>query len=333
MACVGICPVGIEHVPVIVEMRRAPVEQGGMDPLVQKALQNIQKRGNSFGKNRKKRPAWTGKLDFGIKDARTEAVDVLWFVGDFASFDPRYQRVSADFARILRAAGVDFGILYEDESKAGNDVRRIGEEGLYQHLAETNIELLAGCDFRRIVTTDPHSFNTLKNEYPAFGGAYEVEHASTLVARLLREERIPLRKTLGGRRGTFRDPCHPGRYNRGYDGPREAIGRPGAELAEMKRSRDNSFCCGGGGRIWTPDPVGPEKPLENRRREAARIEGLETIVVGCPKCMNMLEDARKTTNNEANFEIREVIELVTECLCEAPAETDTASPAPLEAAE
>lgn len=318
-ACVEICPVGIEHVPIIVDMRRALVEEGDMDPMVQKALQNIQKRGNSFGENKKKRPAWTKKLDFEIKDARAEPVDVLWFVGDFASFDPRYQRVSADFARILRAADVDFGILYEDESNSGNDVRRIGEEGLYQHLAETNIEVLGECDFKRIVTTDPHSFNTLKNEYPEFGGTYEVEHASSFVARLLGENRIPLKKTLDGRRVTFHDPCHLGRYNKGYDGPRDAIKSLGADLVEMKRSRDNSFCCGaGGGRIWTPDPVGLEKPSENRVREAAGIEGLETIVVSCPKCMNMLEDARKTTDNEDNFEIREVIELVAECLDDGP---------------
>ncbi|MGQ3674980.1 heterodisulfide reductase-related iron-sulfur binding cluster [Xanthobacter sp. TB0139] len=317
-ACVEICPVGIEHVPVIVEMRRALVEQGEMDPMVQKSLQNIQKRGNSFGETKKKRQAWTKRLDFEIKDARAEAVDVLWFVGDFASFDPRYQRVSADFARIMRAAGIDFGILYEDESNAGNDVRRVGEEGLYQHLAENNIEVLSGCEFKRIVTTDPHSYNTLKNEYPEFGGTYEVEHASAFIARLLNENRIPLNKKLDGQRVTFHDPCHLGRYNKGYDGPREAIKSLGVDLVELKRSRDNSFCCGaGGGRIWTPDPVGLEKPSENRVREAATIEGLETLVVSCPKCMNMLEDARKTTNNEDNFEIREVIELVAECLDES----------------
>lgn len=319
-ACVEICPVGIEHVPVIVEMRRALVEQGEMDPMVQKALQNIQKRGNSFGEMKKKRPAWTKKLDFEIKDARTEPVDVLWFVGDFASFDPRYQRASIDFARILKAANVDFGILYEDESNSGNDVRRVGEEGLYQHLAESNIELLNECEFKRIVTTDPHSFNTIKNEYPEFGGKFDVEHASAFIARLLDEDRIPLKKNLNGRRVTFHDPCHLGRYNKGYDGPRDAIRKLGADLVEMKRSRDNSFCCGaGGGRIWTPDPTGMEKPSENRVREAATIEGLETIVVSCPKCMNMLEDARKTTNNEENFEVREVIELVAECLDDSAA--------------
>ena len=314
-ACVEICPVGIEHVPIIVEMRRQLVEQGDMDPAVQTALQHIQNKGNSFGENKRKRPAWTKNLDFEIKDARKEAVDLLWFVGDFASFDPRSQKVSQSFARILRAAGVDFGILFEAEMTAGNDVRRVGEEGLYQHLAETNIETLEGCDFKRIVTTDPHSFNTLKNEYPEFGGQYDVEHASTLIRRMLDSGEIKLRKNLNNSTVTFHDPCHLGRLNKGYDAPRESIRMLGATLVEMKRSRDNAFCCGaGGGRIWTPDPTDKEKPSENRMREAAEIPGLETFVVGCPKCMNMFEDSVRSTGNEENIKVRELIELVEECM-------------------
>lgn len=314
-ACVEICPVGIEHVPMIVEMRRQLVEEGDMDPAVQTALQNIHKRGNSIGENKRKRPAWTKKLDFEIKDARKESVDVLWFVGDFASFDPRYQKVSQSFARILHAAGVDFGILFEAEMTAGNDVRRVGEEGLYQHLAETNIETLEACDFKRVVTTDPHSFNTLKNEYPEFGGQYDVEHASTLIRRMLTDGQLKLRKNLSDSTVTFHDPCHLGRLNKGYDAPRESINMLGANLVEMERSRDNSFCCGaGGGRIWTPDPTDMEKPSENRMREAAEIQGLDTFVVSCPKCMNMFEDSVKSTGNEENIKVRELIELVEECM-------------------
>ena len=314
-ACVEICPVGIEHVPMIVEMRRQLVEQGDMEPAVQTALQHIQKKGNSFGENKRKRPAWTKKLDFEIKDARKEPVDVLWFVGDFASFDPRYQKVSQSFSRILHAAGIDFGILFEAEMTAGNDVRRVGEEGLYQHLAETNIETLQECDFKRIVTTDPHSFNTLKNEYPEFGGQYDVEHASTLIRHLLANGEIELRKNLNNTTVTFHDPCHLGRLNDGYDAPRESIQMLGATLVEMKRTRGNSFCCGaGGGRIWTPDPTDKEKPSENRMREAAEIQGLETFIVSCPKCMNMFEDSVKSTGNEENIKVRELIELVEECM-------------------
>jgi Fe-S oxidoreductase len=313
-ACVEICPVGIEIVPMIVEMRRPLVEQGEMDSTVQMALQQIEKKGNSFGENKRKRPAWTKKLDFEIKDARKEAVDVLWFVGDFASFDPRYQKVSQAFARILHSAGADFGILFEAEMNAGNDVRRVGEEGLYEHLAESNIETFGQCQFNRIVTTDPHSFNTIKNEYPDFGGQYEIEHASTMIQRMLANDEIKLKKKLD-RKVTYHDPCHLGRLNNGYDAPRESIKILGGNLVEMERTRDNSFCCGaGGGRIWIPDPTDKEKPSENRMKEAARIEGLQVFAVGCPKCMNMFEDSVKSTGNEGKIKVQELIELVEECM-------------------
>jgi Fe-S oxidoreductase len=313
-ACVEICPVGIEHVPMIVDMRRALVEAGDMEATLQTALQNIQKKGNSFGENKRKRSAWTKKLDFEIKDARKEPVDVLWFVGDFAAFDPRYQKVSQAFARILHQAGVDFGILYEAEMNAGNDVRRVGEEGLYDHLAEANIETLSGCQFKNIVTTDPHSYNTIRNEYPDFGGKFRIEHASALIGRMLASGQIKLKKKLD-LKVTYHDPCHLGRLNKGYEPPRESIRMLGADLVEMERSRDNSFCCGaGGGRIWMPDPTGKEKPSENRMKEAARIPDLDVFVVNCPKCMNMFEDAVKSTGNEENFKVKELIELVAECM-------------------
>lgn len=313
-ACVEICPVGIEHVPMIVEMRRALIEDGEMDPMLQNTLQAIHKSGNSFGDSKRKRPNWTKKLDFTIKNAKKEPVDVLWFVGDYASFDPRYQKVSQDFARILNASGVDFGILYEAEMTAGNDVRRVGEEGLYQHLAESNIAILEACDFKRIVTTDPHSYNTIKNEYPEFGGKYEIEHASAMIQRMLDRQEIKLVKKLDYK-VTYHDPCNLGRYNKGFNPPREAIKSLGANLVEMDRNRENSFCCGaGGGRIWHADPIGQEKPSENRVKEAGKIKDLDVMVVNCPKCMTMMEDAVKSTGHEKDFVVKELIELVAECM-------------------
>ena len=313
-ACVEICPVGIEHVPMIVEMRRALVEEGEMDAAVQTALQNVQKKGNSIGENKRKRAAWSKKLEFKIKDARKEPVAVLWFVGDYASFDPRYQKVAQTFARILHASGVDFGILYEGEMTAGNDVRRVGEEGLFEHVAESNIETLAGCDFQRIVTSDPHSYNTLKNEYPEFGGEYLVEHATQMLRRMLAAGSIPLVRKLD-RTVTYHDSCHLGRLNKEYDAPRDTLASIGVNIVEMPRNRDNAFCCGaGGGRIWTPDPLDKEKPSENRMREAAEIQGIDAFVVNCPKCMNMFEDAVKSTGNDDKLEVIEVIELVASCM-------------------
>ncbi len=313
MACVEICPVAVEHVPIIVQMRRRLVEGGDMDPLLQKTLQTIHKSGNSFGEFRRKRGAWTKALPFAVKDARKEPVDVLWFVGDYASFDPRNQKVSQTFARLLHAADVDFGILYEAEANAGNDVRRVGEEGLYEHLAESNVSALAGASFQRIVTTDPHSFNTIRNEYPQFGGRYEIAHYTSFVVELLAQRRLRFQRRLGYR-ATYHDPCHLGRFNRQYDAPRELLRRTGCELVEMPRNRDNSFCCGaGGGRIWIPDPVGKDKPAQLRMREAAQIEGLQVFVVACPKDLTMFEDAAKTTGNEGKIVVKELLELLDEC--------------------
>lgn len=313
-ACVEICPVAVEHVPMVAQMRRAAVDRGQMPEAVQAPLKSLHKNGNAFGESRRKRPAWARKLPFRIKDARKEPVEVLWFVGDFASFDPRYQKVSQSFARILHAAGVDFGILYEGESSAGNDVRRLGEEGLYQHLAATNASVLGKARFERIVTTDPHSYNTLRNEYGEFGAEYPVEHASAFLQSLLEQERLELARPLP-RRVSFHDPCHLGRYNRGFEPPRQVLRRLGTDLVELPRSRENAFCCGGGGgRVWQPDAPGRQRVSANRIEEAAGVEGLQTLVVSCPKCMTMLEDAAKTGGHQERFEVRELIELVAEAM-------------------
>jgi Fe-S oxidoreductase len=322
MACVEICPVAIEHVPIIVQLRRKLVEDGEMDPLLQKTLQTIHKTGNSFGESKRKRAAWTKALPFPVKDARKEPVDLLWFVGDYASFDPRNQKVTQTFAGLLHQAGVDFGILYEAESNAGNDIRRVGEEGLYEALATSNIGALSTAKFKSIVTTDPHSYNTIRNEYPDFGGKYAIEHYTTVIQRLLESGALAVSRKLNYR-VTFHDPCHLGRFNKGYDAPRNILRLLGCELVEMGRCRDNSFCCGaGGGRIWIPDPVGAEKPAQNRMREAAAIDGLQVYVVSCPKDLTMFEDALKTTGNEGKFVVRELIELLREAVA-APAAAAT----------
>jgi Fe-S oxidoreductase/nitrate reductase gamma subunit len=320
MACVEICPVAVEHVPIIVQMRRKLVEDGAMDPLLTKTLQTIHKTGNSFGESKRKRGAWSKPLPFPVKDARKEPVDVLWFVGDYASFDPRNQKVSQIFASLLHEAGVDFGILYDGESNAGNDVRRVGEEGLYEVLATANVNALSGASFKSIVTTDPHSFNTIRNEYPDFGGKYEIQHYTTLARQLFQEGRLRVTNPLKYR-VTFHDPCHLGRFNKGYEAPRDLLKLLGCELVEMGRSRANSFCCGaGGGRIWVPDPVGAEKPAQNRIKEAATIPGLEVYVVSCPKDLTMFEDAVKTTGNEGKFVVKELIELIREATSASTAE-------------
>jgi Fe-S oxidoreductase/nitrate reductase gamma subunit len=317
-ACVEACPVGIEQAPIINQLRRRLVEEGELPSNLQSTLQTIHKSGNSFGERARKRGRWTEELDFEVKDARKEPVDVLWFVGDYASFDPRSQRVTRALARLFRAAEVDFGILYDGERNSGNDVRRAGEEGLFEALAEQNIATLAECDFGRIVTSDPHSLNTLRNEYPELGGAWSVAHHTGLLHELIEDDRLPVRGQLEYR-VTYHDPCYLGRHNGGYDAPRRILEALGCTLVEMPRNRDNSFCCGaGGGRIWIPDEPGAERPSENRIHEAVGLGELDYFVVSCPKDVTMYEDAIKTSGNADRIELRELTELIEEAMASSP---------------
>ena len=309
-ACVEQCPVDIEHVDMIVDLRRGLVNEGSMEPGLQGALQNIAQQGNSFGKSARMRARWTRGLDFGIKDARKEPVEYLWFVGDFASFDERLQELSRTLARLLHEAGVDFGILYEDEWNAGNDVRRVGEEGLFELLVEHNVEALGKAQFREIFTTDPHSLNTLRNEYPQYGADYRVWHYTELLARLVETGAIPTSPL--GRRVTYHDPCYLARHNRVTEAPRRILRALDCELVEMPRHGTNTFCCGaGGGRIWMADDEVIERPSENRIREALTL-GVGSFVVACPKDMTMFSDAAKTTGHDDQLTVVDVVQLVEE---------------------
>jgi Fe-S oxidoreductase/nitrate reductase gamma subunit len=318
MACVEICPVGIEHVPVINLLRRGLIETGELDEGLQTVLEAVATSGNSFGESRRRRARWTRELDFEVRDARKEPVDVLWFVGDYASLDARNQRNTLALARLLDAAGVDFGILFDAERTAGNDIRRVGEEGLFRSVADENIATIAACDFRRILTSDPHSFNTLRNEYPQLGASWTAEqvmHHSQLLCELLDAGTLTVRAPLG-RTVTYHDPCALGRYNGVYDAPRDLLRRIGLELVEMPRNRDNSFCCGaGGGRIWMREPQAG-RPSEDRIREAVALgERVGSFVVACPKDVTMYDDAIKTTGSADRLVLAELSELVAEaCL-------------------
>ncbi|MCP4202002.1 MAG: (Fe-S)-binding protein [bacterium] len=316
-ACVEVCPVGNEPMMDLIEMRRGMVFEGKMADEVAEVLRNLDEKGNSFGDSARKRARWSRKLDFKIPDARKQAVEYLWFVGDFASFDPQSQEVSMAVANVLHEAEVDFGILYEGEHSAGNDIRRVGEEGLFDALAEQNAKLLAECEFDKIFTTDPHTFNALKNEYGPYAGAsrYEVVHYSTLLVELLAAGRLPIKAKLGGR-ATYHDPCYLGRYNRGFDAPRDVIRASGVDLVEMPRNRENSFCCGaGGGRIWMKDHEDvAERPSENRIREALALGNIEYFVVSCPKDLTMYRDAVKTSGNEGIIEVVDIVDLLTRAI-------------------
>lgn len=309
MACVEACPVGIEHVPTIVGLRRSLVEEGSIEAGLQDALQNIAQKGNSFGKSGRQRSRWTKELDFTITDARTEPVRYLWFVGDFAAFDERLQEVSRTVARILHEAGVSFGILYDDERNAGNDVRRVGEEGLFEMLREQNMAALGTAQFSEIFTTDPHTLNTLRNEYPL---DVPVRHYTEVLVELVRSAQLAV--TPLDVRATYHDPCYLARYNDVTEAPRQLLRTIGCELVEMPRNRKNSFCCGaGGGRIWMDDSGLDERPSENRIREAMTLD-VDLFVVACPKDFAMYTDAAKTVAAETGLRVVDIAQLLDRAL-------------------
>ncbi|MCH8328485.1 MAG: (Fe-S)-binding protein, partial [Candidatus Marinimicrobia bacterium] len=314
-ACVEVCPVGNEPLMDILAMRRRQVFEAKMPDELAEVLKNVDEQGNSFGESARKRPKWTKGLDFEIKDASKESVEYLWFVGDFASFNENCQSVSRSVARVLHAAGVDFGILGKAEKTAGNDIRRVGEEGLFELLAEDNIKTLEGADFKKIFTTDPHTFNALKNEYPEQGGDYEVLHYSTLLLQLIESGEIDLTKQVEAT-VTYHDPCYLGRYNGIYEDPRQVMLACGVELTEMGRNRANSFCCGaGGGRIWMKDHDDmTQRPSENRIEEAVALGGVDYFTVACPKDMTMYSDAVKTSGHESDIAVRDIVDFVVEAM-------------------
>lgn len=314
-ACHEACPVFIEPIPKLVEMRRYLVGSGNVDARLQDALTAASRYGNSFGQSPKMRARWTQGLEVPVKDIRKEPAEYLWFVGDFASYDPQAREATRATARVLHRAGVDFGILFDAENTGGNDIRRVGEEGLFEMLAEKNVAAMRKCQFQKILTTDPHTYNTLKNEYPAFGSTWPVVHHVELLDRLCAEGRLrPARRP--GARVTYHDPCFLGRYNGVYEAPRRVLRAVTAQVVEMPRNRATSYCCGaGGGRIWMEETEGVrERPAESRVREAAGLEGVDTLAVACPKELAMFRDAVKTTGLEGRLVVKDVAELLEEAL-------------------
>jgi Fe-S oxidoreductase len=306
---------------------------------MQDVFQNVMQKGNTFGDPNRKRADWTEDLAFDVADAREEPVDYLWYVGDYPSFDDRNKAVARSLATIFEAADVSVGILYDDEVYDGNDVRRVGEEFLFLEQAGTLVDSFEACEFDTLVCTDPHSYNTFKNEYPEIDfdefaddpmmefdvegfwnrrGEVEVAHYTQVVQELVEAGSLPLSGTELDYTVTYHDPCHLGRYNDEYEAPRELVRATGCDLHEMPRNRANSFCCGGGGGgLWMEYDEDP-KPSEERLREALEDTdagtAVEKFVVACPMCMTMYEDGRKTGGFEENIEIVGLSELLAEAI-------------------
>jgi Fe-S oxidoreductase len=351
------CPVEIEHLNSFTRLNRQLVDQGDVRPQIQDVFQNVMTKGNTFGDSPSDRGDWADDLDFEVADAREESVDYLWYVGDYPSYDERNKKVARSLAKIFEHADVDVGILYEDEVYDGNDIRRIGEEFLFVEQAGTLVDTFEECDYDTIVCTDPHSYNTFKNEYPEVDfeefaddpmmefaiegywnadGDIDVHHWTQTVEELVDSNALGLSGTELDYTVTYHDPCHLGRFNDEYEAPRELVRATGCDLHEMPRNRENSFCCGGGGGGLWMDLEEETKPSEERLREALNDteagDAIEKFVVACPMCMTMYEDGRKTGGFEEDIEIVDVAELIVEALESNGATISASAETPTDAA-
>lgn len=313
-ACMEVCPVFIEHVPRMVDMRRHLVEMKAKFPHELLTLfENMEQRSNPWGIAPAERTKWSADID--AKPFQAGATEYLFYVGCAGALDARARRVSVANARILDAAGVSWGILGKDELCCGDSVRRLGNEYIFEQMALANVKLFEEKGVRKVITQCPHCFSTLKNDYRQYGMDLEVIHHTELIDRLLISGRLKLNKVsdLGGI--AFHDSCYLGRYNSIYDAPRNALASAGGDgVIELNRHRDRSFCCGaGGGRMWMEESPG-DKNINVARVEEALQSNARTLCVCCPYCLTMFEDGLKDKGREENVAVLDVAEIVEKAL-------------------
>ncbi len=312
-ACMEQCPVMIEHVQKVIDLRRYLVLMLSQFPKeVQPVLKNLTNNFNPWGIGFSSRGDWAAGLDVKTFSGQDES-EILYFVGCAGAFDDRYKKVAQSFVKILNAAGIKFGILGVEEKCCGDSARRIGEEYLFQTLAQENIATFQQHHVKKIVTTCPHGYNTLKNEYPKFEGNFEVIHAVELIADLLKRGKISLKNNFN-QSIVLHDSCYLGRYSNIYEQPRAIVQSiSGATLLEMERNRDKSFCCGaGGGRMWFEETLG--KRINNMRVEQALETKPDAVGVSCPFCLTMFEDGIKDKGVQDSVKTYDLIELVASLL-------------------
>lgn len=311
--CAARCPKGLEPLEVLIGLRSIQIEEGRVQPTVRDALESIFKDGNPWGSPRAKRLDWIKDLEVKVLEPEAEeTTDVLLFICCTDAYDPRVMKVAQSLVKVLNAAGVDFGLIGEDESCCGSEVRRLGEEGLFEMCDEENVELLNSFNVKRIVAISPHCYNTLKKEY--HGLKHPVIHYTELVAQLLEDGKLQLKGEIP-KVVTYHDPCFLGKQNDIYDEPRYIITRiPGVEFREFDRCRERSLCCeGGGGKMWVESESKEERLAEIRVTDAKEL-GAEIIAVACPFCLLTLEDATKVKGIEEEMRVADILELLAEVL-------------------
>jgi Fe-S oxidoreductase len=311
-ACVEECPVDIEHVDAILDMRRYqvlmessfPTEAGTM-------LRNVENQGNPWGLRADMRLEWTEGVDFDIpvvSDVIPDDIEWLYWVGCAGGLDDRARKSTQAIARVMHAAGVKFAILGAAETCTGDPARRMGNEYLWQEMAKANIEVLDGVGAKKIIASCPHCFNTIGNEYPALGGNYEVVHHSQLLGRLVAEGKLAPQDPIVAKL-TYHDPCYLGRHNNEYEAPRTVLDSvPGLERVEMHRHGKRGFCCGAGGaRMWMEERIGKRVNVE--RTDEALGTGADIIATSCPYCLIMLDDAVNARRAEGGAQGVQVIDI------------------------
>jgi len=312
-ACEQECPVTIEYINKIVDLRRGMVDDGLVPQSLQKPLRALEKRGNPWGKMEKKRNQWATDKTFAAQCPvklfeKGETADTLYFVDSISSYDDRMQEIAQATAKVLDAADVDFGILGKLEKDSGHEARRFGEEMLFMDLRDQNIEAIKDAGVSRIVTADPHAFNALAHDYTHVP---PVEHISQVIVRKVTSGAIKLKPVEDeGKVYTYHDPCYLGRHNKLYEEPRQALDLiPGLNRVEMEKSRDRSFCCGGGGLMLFYEPEEEQRMGVLRVKMAAEV-GADVIVTACPFCLVNIEDAIKVAGMEGKMEAIDLSELV-----------------------
>jgi Fe-S oxidoreductase/nitrate reductase gamma subunit len=313
-ACVAECPVFIDQVGYITEFRRTLVSESKLDSKKKSFLENIGRNGNPFGLPASERASWLAETGAPTLEQNPGA-EYLYWVGCQSSYDPRAQSVAKAMVKILKEAKVNFAVLGKEETCTGEPVRRMGEEGRFQELVMHNLETFGRFRVTKVIVHCAHCFNTFKNEYPEFGAKFEVIHHTQFIARLIADGKI----SPGGFEGnvTFHDPCNLGRINGVFDDPRRVLqSMNGLTLSEMRRTKMNGFCCGGGGaNVWYEVPE--KKKVGVIRTEEAIATGAETLAVACPFCITMFDDALKAIGND-KMKIQDVAEMVAGSLDEKP---------------
>jgi Fe-S oxidoreductase len=308
-ACQEVCPSDIEQMNTIIDLRRH-LQMITTTETARETLKNLRVRGHPWRGTVYARTDWAEGLDIKIIGQDTE-VDVLYWVGCTEALEERSLKVAQAVARLMKQAGINFGILGEEEMCCGDPARRLGAEHLFQMAALNNIQLLSSYNIKKIVTACPHCFNTIKNEYPQFGGHFEVIHHTQFLAKLFKENRLKINR-IAEAVMTYHDPCYLGRYNDVYKPPRRLLkSLPGVTLVEMEHNRKDAFCCGGGGgRMWLEENIG-KRINEMRLNQAIDTRG-QVVVTACPFCLQMFEDAARGQDASSSLRVKDIAEIVAE---------------------